>query len=78
MTPETYWKLKAAILHADNALLKLQSMAAHVHADKQQAIRDAGLDPVIEYSMDDTTCTVTPKAEMPAATPAPQRVRRVK
>ena len=78
MTPETYWKLKAAILQADNATLKLQSMAAQVHADKQQAIRDAGLDPVVEYVMDDTTCTVTPKADTPAATPAPQPVRRVK
>jgi hypothetical protein len=69
MTPATYWKLKTNLLQHENAMLKLQGMAAQADAAKRQSIIDAGLDPTQDYTLNDASCTVTLRpAPAPPAT----------
>lgn len=70
MKKETYWKLKAALLQHEAAMLKLQQLAAQATTAKNDAMREAGLDPAVVYVLDDTTCTVTVRRETATAPPS--------
>lgn len=60
MTPEQYWKIKAAV--AERRLLEQQAQVAVQNAAFKvgQALSEAGLDPQGTYEMHDETHECTP------------------
>lgn len=58
MTQDAYWKLKAAVVQHQNAMMKLQALATQAQAIFDGVIREAGLDPMQHYIMHDDTQTV--------------------
>ena len=55
----TYWRIKAATLQHENAVMKLQAMAQQATATYHEVLRGAGLDPAQRYRMDDETQAIT-------------------
>jgi hypothetical protein len=60
MTAETYWRLKAAVLQVELAQEQARQRLAPVQAVLAEAMRQAGLDPSVEYRLDDATASVVP------------------
>lgn len=54
LDPVTYWKLKARFL-------ELIMQEQQIVAEKARALRAAGLDPEIQFTMNDDTTTVSSK-----------------
>ncbi len=54
-----YWRIKAATLQHENAMMKLQGMAQQATASYHEVLRGAGLDPAQRYRLDDQTQTAT-------------------
>lgn len=54
-----YWKVKSAVLEQQLAALKAKAAVAQAAAKLQQVMVEAGLDPTAQYTLDDTSETIT-------------------
>lgn len=59
MTPEIYWRIKAALLQVELAQEKARALLAGPQAVLAEAMRQAGLDPAGEYRLNDAAQTIT-------------------
>ncbi len=60
MTPEAYWRIKAALLQVELAQERARQVIAPAQAVLAEAMRQAGLNPHDEYRLDDAQQTVIP------------------
>lgn len=54
-----YWKVKSAVLEQQLAALKAKAAVAQAAAKLQQVMVEASLDPTAQYTLDDTSETIT-------------------
>jgi hypothetical protein len=66
VTPEQYWRIKAAVLSVELAQEKARQVIAPAQAVLAEAMRQAGLNPHDDYRMDDAqqaVIAVTPEGQ---------------
>jgi len=62
MTPDQYWKIKAAVLERQLLDEQVKTATQQVALKLAVLLREAGLDPNAAYTMDDATQSVNPAA----------------
>lgn len=60
MTPDQYWRIKAAVLAVELAQEKARTLVAGPQAVLAEAMRQAGLNPADSYRLDDAQQAVIP------------------
>lgn len=69
LAPDRYWKIKARLadFHAAPSFFQqqLQKAQAEIRQDIDATMKAAGLDPAINYTLNDADCTATPQEAKP-------------
>lgn len=58
MKPEQYWKLRSMIIQAQMLEMQAKNILVQIDFIKNNAFKEAGLDPTKNYKMNDETLTV--------------------
>lgn len=65
MTPEQYWKIRALVSDCEAFAQQARATLTGKEQARDQAIRDAGLDPTQPYTLNDADLSATPKETAP-------------
>lgn len=68
LTPEQFWRLKAAALQVQLWEHQVTSVLRLIEAQKRQLVEELGLSPDVSYTFDEKTLTVTPVPAHPPET----------